>query len=65
MSAPRILQVVVNDENPRHHIAELLNNLDEAEERALLAYLRSDEFAAFAVCREVEMDADLGEEWFA
>ncbi len=61
----RVLTVIIGGDNPRSHVAEFLNNLEEDEERAVLDWLRSPEFAVFAVCREIEMDefAD-GGEWF-
>ena len=55
--------VLTEDATPRAMFAEFLNNLEEHEELAVLAWLRTPEFNAYAVCREVAMD--LPEEWGA
>ncbi|WP_030506324.1 hypothetical protein [Microbispora rosea] len=55
--------VLTEDATPRAIVAEFLNNLEESEEFAVLAWLRTPEFNVFAVCREVAMD--LPEEWGA
>lgn len=61
----RTVTLVMGGSDPRAHVAEFLNSIEEHEERAILAWLRSPEFNAFATCREVAMDAGLGEgEWF-
>lgn len=58
----RVAELVIHDDaSPRAIVGELLNNLTEAEDRAVLAWLRTAEFNAYAVCREVAMD--LPEEW--
>jgi len=55
--------VLTEDATPRAIVAEFLNNLTEVEDRAVLAWLRTPEFNAYAVCREIAMD--LPEEWGA
>lgn len=55
--------VLAEDATPRAIVSEFLNNLEEHEESAVLAWLRTPEFNAYATCREVAMD--LPEEWGA
>lgn len=48
--------VITEDADPRAHVAEFLNNLTEDEERAVLAFAASPDFALFLACREIELD---------
>ena len=50
--------VLTEDAHPSRHLAEFLNTIDEAEERAQLAFFRSPEFSLFLACREIALDQD-------
>lgn len=53
----RVVSLVISDDtDPRAIIAELLNCLEEHEERAVLAYTDSPDFPLFRVCREIELE---------
>ncbi|TQS30081.1 hypothetical protein [Microbispora sp. KK1-11] len=50
--------VISDDAGPRSNLAEFLNSLTEAEERAAIEFLRSPEAVLFLACREIELDQD-------
>jgi hypothetical protein len=57
--------VLTEDATPAAYVAEFLNNLDESEEAAVLAYLRTPEFNAYAVCRDIEREEFADDDWGA
>lgn len=55
MSAPRVVSLVIVDDDPSSLFAEFLNSLDEHEERAVLDFL-AEELPTLRVCREIEQE---------
>lgn len=57
VSARRVVSLVISDDtDPRAILAELLNSLEEDEERAAIEFLCSPDVALFLACREIEME---------
>lgn len=56
-SGRRVVSLVISDDtDPRAILAELLNSLEEDEDRAVRAFIRSADYSLFDVCREIEME---------
>lgn len=55
---PRVVSLVLSDgDSARAIVAELLNAIEEHQERSVLDFVNSAEFALFVACREIEVAA--------